>query len=399
MFGLIFLLVALAGLVVLAVLRLSYLAAPKGRYCVNDPHVDWLKRAQDTRESGSNGYVSHQVWSKSRPTLLQSPGRSAAGEPQPVPAQGPEAPETGRNAATGCEAYLPRILVVEDSVPHQKLCMAMLAYLGCHSTVAGGGHSALDLHKLQKFDLILMDCQLPDMDGFQTTVRIRQREKQMQLLGEGRRTPIVAVTGHETPEDRRHCLAAGMDDHLAKPYRLEDLAAVLGKWIAKPEKSSAGYRSGGGCCARHDPPSQPPCRQASDRCRPPEARTVIDLAAVRAIRALEPSAPNLLASLIDRFLAESRQQLFRIRRALLDATLEELRSIAHVLKSTSALLGARRLAELCQDLESCAGDVTVFAAEGIVDQVEAELDLVWSVLSEIRHEEHDKPAARSGRNV
>lgn len=186
--------------------------------------------------------------------------------------------------------------------------------------------------------------------------------------------------------------------------RLSYLAAPKGRLIvggsaphqkrAKPEKSSAGYRSGDGGRARHEPPSQPPCRQAADRSRP-ETSTVIDLAALSAIRALESGAPNLLANLIDRFLADSRQQLTRMRRALQDTAPEELRSVAHVLKSTSALLGARRLAELCQDLESRAGDVTVSATEGIVDQVEAELGFVWGVLSELRQEEQQKPAGRS----
>jgi two-component system sensor histidine kinase/response regulator len=97
--------------------------------------------------------------------------------------------------------------------------------LGFAAHMAADGQEALDALERQTYDLVLMDCQLPGLDGYETTRRWRQRETG------GRRIPIIAVTAHAMQGEREKCLAAGMDDHIAKPFRLDQLAAAVGRWL------------------------------------------------------------------------------------------------------------------------------------------------------------------------
>ncbi len=118
-----------------------------------------------------------------------------------------------------------RILVVEDNPVNQEVIVSMLSGLGFDVSKAGNGAEALRILEQQRFDLVLMDCQMPTMDGYRATEEIRRRE------GDGRHTPIVAVTAHAMEGDRERCLAAGMDDYLAKPLNFERLGETLGRWI------------------------------------------------------------------------------------------------------------------------------------------------------------------------
>ena len=119
-----------------------------------------------------------------------------------------------------------RILLVEDNPVNQAVSRAMLDFFGCRTDVAGDGRQALEAIAGVRYDLILMDCQMPEMDGYETTRAIRERE----AAGEGR-VPIVALTAHAMEGDREACLAAGMDDYLSKPYRPDELRAILARWL------------------------------------------------------------------------------------------------------------------------------------------------------------------------
>jgi CheY-like chemotaxis protein len=121
-------------------------------------------------------------------------------------------------------------LVVEDNEVNQLVTCAQLDVLGISADVAADGHSALEALAQRPYDLVLMDCQLPGIDGYETTRRLRGRET-------GRRLPVIAVTANALPAEREKCLAAGMDGYLAKPFRLEDLRAALGRVI--PEVAAA----------------------------------------------------------------------------------------------------------------------------------------------------------------
>lgn len=121
-----------------------------------------------------------------------------------------------------------RILLVEDNPVNQLVAKGMLSKLGCDVRVAAHGGEALSLLEQKTFDLVLMDCNMPVMDGYEATRQIRQRGRWPKL-------PIVALTANAMPEERERCRSAGMNDYLAKPFRREELATLIDVWV--PQKA------------------------------------------------------------------------------------------------------------------------------------------------------------------
>ncbi|MBK1721460.1 ATP-binding protein [Thiocystis violacea] len=143
-------------------------------------------------------------------------------------------PELGRAPAGGQPNLGLNVLVAEDNEVNQEVIDSMLKALGCRVTLCADGKVALTALAEQAPDLILMDCQMPSMDGYETTRRIRAREAR-----QGGRVPIIALTAHAMRGDRERALAAGMDDFLSKPFKLVDLTALLQQWGAKPQTTEA----------------------------------------------------------------------------------------------------------------------------------------------------------------
>lgn len=117
------------------------------------------------------------------------------------------------------------ILVVEDNVINQKVAVGLLKRLGYQAEVADSGARALQALERRAYSLVLMDCQMPGMDGMETTRVLRSREPA------GTRVPVIAVTGRTEPEDRQRCLDAGMDDYISKPIMIDELRTVLARWL------------------------------------------------------------------------------------------------------------------------------------------------------------------------
>ena len=162
-------------------------------------------------------------------------------------------------------AALPKglsVLLVEDYAVNQKVGKAMLEHLGCSVDIADNGRAAVDLYSSKTYDLILMDCQMPEMDGYQATKAIRDAEA-ASGDGERRRILIIALTAHAMEGDRERSLEAGMDDHLSKPFTLEQLAGMLVNHVVvgdallpgsdRPTGAETGARAGceRGCPAGH----------------------------------------------------------------------------------------------------------------------------------------------------
>lgn len=133
-----------------------------------------------------------------------------------------------------------RVLVTEDNVVNQKLAVRLLEKMGYQADIAINGRAAIDILAQQSYDIILMDCQMPEMDGFEATAHIRKHDQQ-----HGHHTPVIAVTAHAIEGDRERCLAAGMDDYVSKPINLEILKAALARWqpdspsLPAPEQETA----------------------------------------------------------------------------------------------------------------------------------------------------------------
>jgi PAS domain S-box-containing protein len=140
-----------------------------------------------------------------------------ATEPEPVAEPGP---------------YQARVLVAEDNVVNQKLAVRILERLGCRVDIAVNGAAAVDLTAATEYDLVFMDCQMPELDGYDATRRIRARERGT------KRIPIVAMTANAMAGDREDCLAAGMDDYVSKPVKPADIVAALNRWAGRSASAS-----------------------------------------------------------------------------------------------------------------------------------------------------------------
>jgi len=217
-----------------------------------------------------------------------------------------------------------RVLVVEDNVVNQEVARAMLQELDIEAISAWSGEEALAILAADRFDAILMDCQMPKLDGYATTTRFRAWERAQQQP----RTLVVALTANALAGDAEKCIAAGMDRYLSKPFTIEQLEQVL-----KPEGAAAG----------------------ATETEAPAATVNLDQQTLDRIRAMSrPGGPNLLVRVIDLYVSSSNALIDTMLAA---SRLEEGSSLAHAahaLKSSSANVGALALAELCSEVETAA---------------------------------------------
>lgn len=154
---------------------------------------------------------------------------SAVGDREP-----PEEPAVRTSDRPQHEPYVPsaRVLLVDDNAVNVAIARPMLERLACRVDVAADGSEAVTMVAGAPYDIVLMDCEMPVMDGFEATARIRSGARQPSI-------PIIAMTANTTVEDRQRCLTAGLNDHIAKPVRAEELAATLNRWLADEGRAAA----------------------------------------------------------------------------------------------------------------------------------------------------------------
>jgi signal transduction histidine kinase/FixJ family two-component response regulator len=247
----------------------------------------------------------------------------------PAPLASPRPPRT--NSGDGL-----RVLVVEDSPMNQRVAAGLLARLGYRPDVVSSGPEALRLLEAQPdaYTAVLMDCQMPEMDGFAVTAAIRERE---QARGGNERLPIIAMTANAMSGVRERCLAAGMDDYLAKPVRREECAAVLERWTG------------------HATPPAP-------RSAAPSA-----LDTLREFQVI--GQPDVVADVLHLFLDQAPQWLDALRVAAVTARPDALRRAAHRLAGDSALVGLDEVTRACRQLEALGESGTTEGAVDLVGEV------------------------------
>ena len=252
-----------------------------------------------------------------------------------------------------------RILLAEDNVVNQKVALRLLGQLGYRADVAANGLEAIDAVERQTYDVVLMDVQMPELDGLEASREINQR-----WPGE-RRPRIVAMTANAMQGDRELCAASGMDDYVAKPIRVEELVAALERC---GQRADAGVR--GGPAATAGVPGTP-------------GSGVIDPTVFERLTATMGGA--FVAELIDTFVEDARELIATLRRALAPADLDAFRRAAHSLKSNGETLGAMRLAALARELETMARAERLDGAGIRVERLVEEYDAVARALGELRH--------------
>ncbi|MDH4056399.1 MAG: response regulator [Gammaproteobacteria bacterium] len=257
-----------------------------------------------------------------------------------------------------------RVLLAEDNAVNQAVAIGMLESMGLSVLVAANGQEAVELAGKEAFDVILMDCQMPKMDGFQAAKAIRAAEKKSERSA----TPIVAVTANALKGDRERCLAAGMDDYLTKPFTSEQLHSALCQYLQPAATVRACDRGG-----RQE--DAIPVDSMPDQSSPIDSSVLDGLA-----RLQRHGAPSIVQRVIDAYLESSRELSARICDAVDRANAASLRESAHALKSSSANVGAIGLADLCRHLEVMARDNDLSQAPKLRERLQSEYERVVAAL-------------------
>jgi signal transduction histidine kinase/DNA-binding response OmpR family regulator len=239
------------------------------------------------------------------------------------------------------------LLVVDDSPVNQRVAARILEKMGHRVDVANDGAEAVAAVSRQTYDAVLMDCQMPSMDGFEATAEIRRRES-----ATARHTPIIAMTAAAMAGDQEKCLAAGMDAYVSKPVNVDALTAALARWLGTSHSPSP------------DTAAAAPSGPALDE---------------KVLDGLRDLGPAVFHEVMSAFLTESTACMRTLREALHLEDDRKIRAAAHNLKGSSGVFGARALADLCASLERAAADAPVVVGR-LVEQIGAELERVVSAL-------------------
>jgi len=240
------------------------------------------------------------------------------------------------------------ILVAEDNPVNQKVIVRQLAKLGYKADAVANGHEVLHALARIPYDLVLMDCQMPEMDGYATTRELHRRQNG------GPRVPIIALTAHAMEGDREKCFAAGMDDYISKPVDVEELRVKLAHWIAVKAREAA---------AAPNPTADP-----------------VDM---KMLRKVSDGDPEFMRELVELYLSEANEQLEALDRAIGSGTAIDVEQIAHALAGASVTSGMRAVVPPLRELERTARAGQLTNAVALVDDITAQLDHIRKFLEPI----------------
>jgi len=259
-----------------------------------------------------------------------------------------------------------RVLVAEDNVVNQKVAVRLLEKLGCRVDVVANGHEALEALERMAYDCVLMDCQMPEMDGYEATMAMRTRERQT-----GGHVPIIAMTANAMQGDREQCLAVGMDDYVGKPVQASDLLTMLRKWVPSPVDTPAPVGSA----------VSPPVALPGHTLEPEKLPPALDAAAFAALKDLGGEADDaFLLDIVAQFIQDATAHLATLRMAIDTNDPTALERAAHTLKSSSAHIGAVGMAAVCRDLQALGRRGSTMGAAAQVERLTDEFARVCQAL-------------------
>jgi signal transduction histidine kinase/DNA-binding response OmpR family regulator/HPt (histidine-containing phosphotransfer) domain-containing protein len=275
------------------------------------------------------------------------------------------------------------VLLVDDNPVNQEVAREMLESLGCRVDIASNGREALHALSSGAYDIVFMDCQMPELDGYETTRIMRQREQAHP--SRSRHIPVIAMTAHAMQGDSEKCLLAGMDDYLSKPVTVEQLQAVLSRWTDAGIAGRPTLHDGrDGAETPPDAPQPaivPGAGHAEERCAP-DPRGHIDGAALKNICALQRGGGVLLARIISLYLTDAPKRMEEIRSGIESADASVVQRAAHTLKSGSANLGAVTLSALCKEMEMMGRNDALDGAKPLYAKMQKEYEAVKAALND-----------------
>ncbi len=295
-------------------------------------------------QAQSSGEFAVQLAKPVKASQLYNALVKALAEHIQQPEAGGPIPEVGKRATSSL-----RILLAEDNAVNQKVALRLLDQLGYRADVVSDGLEALEALERQPYDLVLMDVQMPELDGLDASRRIRER------WPADVRPRIIAMTANAMAEDREACFAAGMDDYVAKPIRPNELAMALSR--ARPLADTGTPRAEG-------------------------AAVTLDASAVESLRDL--GGNEFVAEVIDTFLSDAPALVATLRTTYDQRHADGLRRAAHTLKSNGQTFGAGRFSKLCRELELRARSDELDGAAELVDRIEREYAALERTLAALR---------------
>ncbi|HNB23401.1 MAG TPA: response regulator [Candidatus Melainabacteria bacterium] len=242
----------------------------------------------------------------------------------------------------------PHVLLVEDNFVNQKVATVLLQRLGLKVKITSNGREAVEAVSNHKFDLILMDCHMPIMDGFEATVAIREIEARTNTY-----SPIIAVTALAMSGDRERCIAAGMDDYLSKPIDIDLLKAKVNHWLR----------------------TEVVCETQKQRrkvLRPKSPLTLVKNEPLDMAELEEFYEPEQLTDMMDMFLNDTNDMLSKVKQHMEEKNSKLVAALAHEIKASCASIGAKNLARLCLYLEQTACRHDWIEAEETATSIERE---------------------------
>ena len=246
-------------------------------------------------------------------------------------------------------ANLPRILVVEDNVVNQMVASGILVSLGYRPEVAQNGAEALEFLARDTFDAVLMDVQMPVLDGYAATRTLRERE-----AGDSR-VPVIAMTAAAIEGERERCLAAGMDEFLTKPIDRSALSQTLSRWIVRRDESSGGSTDQVGDDVQLLPPTDP--------------IPGLDTVRLDMLRDLDPGDTTYIDRAIGNFQANSVAAESAIADFVAAGDTVGLKASSHKIAGSALNLGVHRAGEAARALEQLATDGTTDGADALLDEL------------------------------
>jgi signal transduction histidine kinase/CheY-like chemotaxis protein/HPt (histidine-containing phosphotransfer) domain-containing protein len=258
-----------------------------------------------------------------------------------------EAPKAPLDQQTQMHRRGVRLLVAEDNVVNQQVVLGILGSLGYQADVVANGLEAVEAARRIPYSAILMDCRMPEMDGYTAATTIRQGRSA------SRNVPIIALTADVVSDARAKALAAGMNDYIAKPIKADELASALDRWVPAVAQVDS-----------QDVPIQPS----------------LDHEVLDRLKDLESCAAGLSKKVVDAFLEDTLRRLEDIESALAGKKAEKISLIAHTLKGSSSNLGARAFVQICADLEHAAAANDWGSCNKLLAALRQELDRLRGVL-------------------
>jgi PAS domain S-box-containing protein len=248
--------------------------------------------------------------------------------------------------------HRPRLLVAEDNPVNQKVAVATLEKLGYRADVVANGAEAVEALSRVPYGAVLMDCQMPEMDGYEASAEIRRRED---------RTPIIAMTASAMAEDRDRCLVAGMDDYLSKPVDAGELAEVLKRWVNSEDAGGAGAGPASGAHVPDDAAS-------------------IDRERLSMLRGLQPDDPSCFRELVESFLEDAASQLAALQAATTSGDAHTVQEGAHSLTGSCLNFGASGMGDIGAQLEAVGRSGDLSTASQLISRLEGEFARVRGAL-------------------